>query len=86
MCEVDTIRQCKILTKDKHYPILGITLLDHRPLMRVVVMVGELPKVEVETGIDMIAMMIIVSKRIQVQEINSHVVLPAQLVAFNSQV
>jgi len=58
LTESDTIPQRKISTKNKHYTVLGITLLNGKTLMYVVFMVGERPKAEVETGIDMFATVI----------------------------
>ena len=55
LCSPGTIPQRKISTKNKHYTTLGLTLLDGRPLMCVVIMSGEHPKAEVETGIDVFA-------------------------------
>jgi len=46
------ILQRKISNKNKYYTVLGINLLEGRYLMCVVIMAGENPKVEVETGID----------------------------------
>jgi len=50
-----TIPQRKLSTKNKHYTVLSLNLLDGRPLMCVVIMAGENPKAEVETGIDVFA-------------------------------
>ena len=55
LCSPGTIPQRKISTKNKHYTTLGLTLLNGHPLMCVVIMAGEKPKAEVETGIDVFA-------------------------------
>jgi len=55
MTEPGQVGQRKISTKDKHYTLLGLTLLTWRPLMCVVIMAGDKPKPEVETGIDIFA-------------------------------
>ena len=55
LCSPGTISQRKISTKNEHYTTLGLTLLDGRPLMCMVIMTGENPKAEVETGIDVFA-------------------------------
>jgi len=46
------VAQRKISTKDKHYTLLGLTLLTGDPLICVVIMAGDNPKPKVETGID----------------------------------
>ena len=55
LCELGTIPQRKISTKNKHYTVLGLTLLNGQPLMCVVIMAGERPKAQVESGIDFFA-------------------------------
>jgi len=55
MTKPGQVGQRKISTKDKHYTLLGLTLLTGRPLMCVVIMAGDKPKPEVETGIDIFA-------------------------------
>ena len=52
LTERGQIAQRKISTKNKHYILLGLTLLNGLPLMCVVIMAEEQPKAEVETGID----------------------------------
>lgn len=49
LCELGTIPQRKISTKNEHYTVLGLTLLNRQPLMCVVIMAGKRPKAEVES-------------------------------------
>jgi len=49
------VAQRNISTKDKHYTLLGLILLTGEPLICVVIMAGDNPKPEVETGIDFFA-------------------------------
>ena len=53
LTETGTIPQRKISTKNKHYTVLGLTLLSGDSFMCVVIMAGERPKAEVQSGIDM---------------------------------
>ena len=91
LTELGTIPQRKISTKNKHYTVLGLTLLNGKPLMCVVIMAGERPKAEVEAGIDMFATAIGSVNDDDYFEKNTgegknpHAVLPAQSVAFKSQ-
>ena len=55
LTEPGQVGQRKISTKNKHYTLLGLTLLTGRPLMCVVIMAGDKPKPEVETKIDIFA-------------------------------
>ena len=55
LTEPGQVSQRNISTKYKHYTLLGLTLLIGEPLMCVLIMAGDNPKPEVETGIDFFA-------------------------------
>ena len=55
MCEKGTIPQIKISEGDKHFTLLGLTLLSGEALMCVVIFSGKRRNTMVETGIDMFA-------------------------------
>ena len=52
LTEPGQVAQRTISTKNKNYTLLGLTLLTGQPLMCVLIMAGDTPKTEVETGID----------------------------------
>ena len=58
LTEPGQVAQRTISTKNKHYTLLGLTLLTGQPLMCVLIMAGDTPKTEVETGIDIFAQQI----------------------------
>ena len=52
LCELDVIPQEKSSRNDKHFTLLGLTLLSGEPLMCVVIFAGKRRNPVVEMGID----------------------------------
>lgn len=56
ICEVGSVSQLKISTKDRHFTLLGFTNLKGEPVMCLLILAGIEQKFEVETGIDLTAL------------------------------
>ena len=57
ICEVGSVPQLKVSTKDRHFTLLGFTNLKGEPVMCLLILAGVEQKFEVETGIDLTAPM-----------------------------
>ena len=55
ICERGMTPREKINIKDKHYTLLGLTTLDDKPVICIVIFSGIQPNVMVETGLDLMA-------------------------------
>ena len=60
LTEPGQVAQQTTLTKDKHYTLLGLTLLTGQHLVCVLIMVGDTPKIEVKTDIDICVEQVVV--------------------------
>ena len=53
LCERGKTPQLKISTRDKHYTMMGLTSINGKPVMCVVIFAGKCPNVLCETGLDL---------------------------------
>ena len=53
LCERGKTPQLKISTRDKHYTMMGLTSINGKPVMCVVIFAGKRPNALCETGLDL---------------------------------
>ena len=58
LCPKGTIPQQKISTRDKHFTLMGLTLLSGDPVMCILIIAGKKPSALVELGINNDATMV----------------------------
>ena len=53
LCEIDKTPQQKVSSRDKHYTILGLTILSSEPIICIIIFAGKCHQPLIETGLDL---------------------------------